>query len=279
MRNWLYGRYVVLTGASGGIGRQLCKLLIEKYGAKVIGVGRNEEKMRSLSDELSKNALSLSYSLFDVSDKTAWQTFRQELSEKQIRPILLINNAGMFPSFQKTLNVPSETVEKIMEVNYFSVVYGVEALADLLQGEGKNKPAIVNVASSAALCSVVGASAYSASKAAIKGFTEALQLEEKGKKYVGIVYPGTTATDLFRNDEHVQGSALDMIAMPAEKMAKKIARAILKKKKRAVLGWDAKFMNICAKIAPVKGLAFIRWVLKTSKTKVYADVFTGNAKK
>ena len=54
MKNWLKDEYVVLSGASGGIGRQLCKLLIESYGANVIGIGRNEQKMLSLKEELGE---------------------------------------------------------------------------------------------------------------------------------------------------------------------------------------------------------------------------------
>ena len=61
MRNWLRGKYVVLTGASGGIGRQLCKILIVKYGANVIGIGRSEEKMRALKEELAQNGDKFSY--------------------------------------------------------------------------------------------------------------------------------------------------------------------------------------------------------------------------
>ena len=75
MRNWLRGKYVVLTGASGGIGRQLCKILIVKYGANVIGIGRSEEKMRSLKEELAQNGDKFSYDLFDVSERDNWQSF------------------------------------------------------------------------------------------------------------------------------------------------------------------------------------------------------------
>ena len=39
MANWIQNKYVVLSGASGGIGRELCKILVAKYGAKVIGIG------------------------------------------------------------------------------------------------------------------------------------------------------------------------------------------------------------------------------------------------
>lgn len=273
MRNWLQDKYVVLTGASGGIGRELAKLLVKKYGAKVIGVGRSEEKMQSLKTELGEQADDFSYRLFDVGDKMAWTLFGEELKTKGIFPALLINNAGIFPPFSKVLQGSVETVERVMQVNYLSVVYATKTLSPILRGDGKDKPAIVNVSSSSALCTVVGAAAYSASKAAIKGYTEALQLEETGKKYVGIVYPGTTATDLFRDDKNTKNSALDYIAMPAEKMAKKIARKILKKKKRAVLGWDAKLMALTAKLAPVKGLALIRGVMKLSRSKVFAEVF------
>jgi NAD(P)-dependent dehydrogenase (short-subunit alcohol dehydrogenase family) len=56
MKNWLQDKYVILTGASSGIGRELCKILIEKYHAKVSGVGRREEKMLSLLRELGDKA-------------------------------------------------------------------------------------------------------------------------------------------------------------------------------------------------------------------------------
>jgi short-subunit dehydrogenase len=137
---------------------------------------------------------------------------------------------------------------------------------------------IVNVCSSAALCPIVGTAAYSASKSAMKGYTEALAMEERGRRYVGIVYPGTTATELFRNDKNTENSALQKIAMKPEKMAKKLARVIYKKRKRSVLGWDAKLMNITAKIAPVRGLALIAWVMKKSGSKVFSNVFENKKK-
>lgn len=273
MKNWLQDKTIVLTGASGGIGRQLCKLLVQKYGATVIGIGRSEEKMQSLCQELSAFENKFSYYLFDVSQRENWQNFKEELLQKGIDVHLLINNAGIFPSFQTVSNTSAETFEKVLQVNYLSSVYAVETLYSLLTGDKKDKPAIVNISSSAALCTVVGTAAYSASKAALKGYTEALQMEEKGKKYIGIVYPGTTATELFRSDENTKNSALDIVAMPADKMAKKIARRIVRKRKRNIVGWDAKLMNLTAKCMPVVGLSLIRGVMKASKSKVFKNVF------
>lgn len=273
MKNWLGGQTVILSGASGGIGRELVKLLVLKYNATVIGIGRNEEKMLALKAELGESASAFSYRLFDVSLKESWQNLRAELESSGVQPMLLINNAGTFPALQTALSSPSEITEKIIKTNFLSAVYATEALSPILIRNGKYKPSIVNVSSSAALCPIVGAASYAASKAALKNYTEALQLEEKGKKYIGAIYPGTTATDLFRDDENVQNSAMSMIAMPAEKMARKIAKRILKRKKRSVLGLDAKFMSFSARFMPVKGPAFIRWIMKISKSKAFTNVF------
>ena len=276
MKNWLNNQTVILSGASGGIGKELAKLLVTKYNANVIGIGRSEEKMLALQSELGDKATTFSYRLFDVSKKECWQNLAEDLAKQDIHPILLINNAGIFPALQKASNSPSEFAEKVIQTNYLSAVYAIEAISPLLVGKGRYLPAIVNVSSSAALCTVVGAGYYAASKSALKGYTEALQLEEKGKKYIGIVYPGTTATDLFRDDTNVQNSAMGMIAMPADKMARKIAKRILKRKKRSVLGFDAKFMSFTARYFPVKGPAFIRWVMKISKSKAFDNVFGQN---
>ena len=279
MKNWLQDKYVILSGASSGIGRELCKILIARFGAKVLGIGRNEEKMLSLKTELGENAEHFDYTLFDVSKREEWEQLKERLVKQNIAPCLLINNAGSFPTFNTALNTNPETFERIMQTNYFSIVYAVNALSPLLSGSGKKTPAIVNIASSAALCTVAGTAAYSASKAAVKSYTEALAIEEKGKKYVGLICPGTTATDLFSSDEHTKNSALDIIAMPAHKMAKKIAKKILKRKRRAVVGWDAKLMNFTTKIMPVKGLFLIRGVMKASKSKVFTEVFDYKSEK
>ena len=273
MRNWLKGNTAIITGASSGIGRQLCKILIMRYGATVIGVGRSEDKMRSLKAELKDYATYFSYRLFDVSDENEWKAFASDLRSQNVAPVLLINNAGAFPTFTRALSTPTQTTETILRNNFLSAVYAVNAITPIMTGIDKKKPYIVNICSSASLCTIAGTSAYTASKCAMKGYTEALALDEKERLRVGIIYPGTTKTELFRADENTQNSALDKIAVSPHKMAKKIARKIYKRKRRAVVGWDAKLMNFTAKIMPVKGLFLIRWVMKKSGSKVFKNVF------
>lgn len=268
MKNWLNEKWIVLSGASSGIGRALTKILIQKYGAKVYGIGRSEDKMLSLKAELGDKADNFAYSLFDVGEKEGWRAFLETLQSEEITPVLVINNAGAFPTFGLLSDLGSETVERTMQTNFFSAVYSAEILLPYMQGGG-----MVNICSSSALCPVVGTAAYSASKSAIKGFTEALALEYRGRAYIGVFFPGATNTELFRNDEQTKDSVLQKFAISPEKMAKKIARCVYKKRRRAVLGADAKAMGFLTWLMPVKGPALISWVMKKSGSKVFANVF------
>ena len=64
---WLNNKTVIVTGASGGIGRGITIRLIKEYNCTVFAIARNEEKMRSLAKELGSDANKLSYRLFDIS--------------------------------------------------------------------------------------------------------------------------------------------------------------------------------------------------------------------
>ncbi len=271
MKNWLKNNWIVLSGASSGIGRCLTKILVQKYGAYVYGIGRSEQKMLSLKDELGENGQHFQYALFDVGDQQEWTSFVGVLKAENILPVLTINNAGVFPSFGLLENLGSATVERTLQTNFLSAVYSAEALLPYMNGGG-----VVNICSSSALCPVVGTAAYSASKSALKGFSEALALEYRGRAYIGVFFPGTTNTELFRDDEQTKDSILQKFAMSPEKMARKIARRIYRKRRRGVVGADAHAMNFMAKLMPVKGPALISWVMKKSGSKVFKNVFLGN---
>lgn len=261
-------KYVILSGASGGIGREIAVSLVRKYGAKVIGIARNESKLSDLKTQLGDN---FEYAAFDVSVKDNWSDFANSLESREITPALLINNAGAFPSFIKAVETPSETVENIMKVNFFSCVYATEALLPLMLDE--DRPVIYNVCSSSALCAVAGTAAYSASKGAMKGYTESLILDGNGKLKTGVVFPGTTATGLFRNDNRVEKFGIEKIAMSPEKMAKKILCRIMRLKKRSVIGWDAHLMSGFYRLCPYFSAKLIAVVMKKFGKSVFEDVF------
>ena len=271
MKNWLKNSWVIITGASSGIGREIAKTLLINYDVKVIGVGRAATKMISFTEELPiERRKNFIYRLFDVGDKDAWIAFKNELDELAINPVLIINNAGVFPNFSRFENMGSDCVERTLKINLFSAVYAAEIFLPQLKGRG----GILNVSSSAALCPVVGTTAYSASKGALKSFTEALSLEYGKDTYIGIVFPGTTATSLFDGNKALVGSGmLNKFAMPSKKMAKKIIKTVLRRKRRKVFGFDAKLMCFLAKVAPVKGPRLMRWFLKKFGANYFEGVF------
>ncbi|MGN1202150.1 MAG: SDR family NAD(P)-dependent oxidoreductase [Eubacterium sp.] len=273
--DWLRGKTVVVTGASGGMGAGIAATLIKKHGCRVIGVARSETKMHKFIEELGPTyAQQFSYKLFDVSNKENWESFAQELLDEGIRPSVLINNAGILPKFKRFDRYSYEEIEKAMNINFYSCVYGVKTFLPILLGE--DDPAIINVDSSAALMTLAGTSMYSASKAALKGFTEALRVEFKGKMYVGLVCPGFTKTDIFRDQKNDGGKGqkvMDMISTDCDRMVKMIMFGIEHKRPMMVHGLDAHAMSAFNRLLPVKGSELFSLVMKVADIDLFSEVF------
>ena len=100
-KNWLYNKKIIISGASGGLGFNIAKTLIEKYNCTVIGIARNENKIKSAMQSLGDKKDKFSYVLFDVSVKENWINFKNELETKGFVPDVLINNAGFMLPFAK----------------------------------------------------------------------------------------------------------------------------------------------------------------------------------
>lgn len=271
---WMNNKTVIITGASGGMGKGVAEKLIKEHGCTVIGIARSEEKMQKVVAELGDDADKFSYQLFDVSKEENWLTFVDYLKENKIHPDILINNAGILPKFDKFQNYPVEYIENAMNINFYSAVYSIHALLPLLLESPA--PAIINIDSSAALMTLAGTSVYSASKAALKALSEALREELRGKCYVGIVCPGFTKTDIFRNQESSDDKAqkaLNMVSTSCERMVKMIMRDIKSKRPLGVHGFDAAFMNYFGRIMPVQGGRLFSNVMKLSKLPLFDPVF------
>lgn len=273
--NWIDGKTVIVTGASGGMGAGIAASLIKNHGCEVIGVARSEAKMLKFIEELGPDyAQQFSYKLFDVSDREAWESFANEITEAGKRPSVLINNAGILPKFKRFDRYSYEEIERAMNINFYSCVYGVKTFLPLLLEQ--NDPAIINVDSSAALMTLAGTSMYSASKAALKGFTEALRVEFKGKMYVGLVCPGFTKTDIFRDQKNDGGKGqkvMDMISTDCDRMVKMIMFGIEHKRPMMVHGLDAHAMSAFNRLLPVKGSELFSLVMKMADIDLFNEVF------
>ena len=273
---WLQGKTVVVTGASGGMGAGIAATLIKKHGCTVIGIARNERKILNFINELGEeNAKRFSYRLFDVSVRENWESFAKELEEENIAVDVLINNAGILPKFKRFDRYSYEEIERAMNINFYSCIYSVKTMLPILQKS--STPAIINIDSSAALMTLAGTSMYSASKAALKSFTEALRLEFAGKIYVGMVCPGFTKTDIFSGQGDVgkgRGSKIiEMVSTDCDKMVKMIMFGIERKMPMQVRGMDAHAMSICNRLLPVAGSKLYSTIMKAAKVDIFDEVF------
>ena len=273
---WLTGKTVIVTGASGGMGAGIAATLIKKHGCTVIGVARSEPKMLKFIEELGDEYREqFSYKLFDVSSRENWETFAEELKTNGTKVDILINNAGILPKFKRFDRYSYEEIEQAMNINFFSCVYSIKTLLPMILES--DTPAIINIDSAAALMTLAGTSVYSASKSALRSLTEALRSEYKGKMFVGLVCPGFTKTDIFRNqgpETNDKGQKMiDMVSTDCDKMVRLIMHGIERKHHLQVHGFDSFAMSAFNRMMPVHGSMLFSAVMKMANVDIFKEVF------
>ena len=271
-KNWLKNKTVIISGASGGIGFNVSKLLIEKFNCKIIAIARNEIKLNVAKDSLGDKKDNFIPYPFDVSLKENWIKFSEYLTENNLVPDVLINNAGFMLPFLRYENYSDNELEEIIDTNLKSVLYATKILLPLIKRSPT--PAIINVASAAGLCAVVGESLYCTTKFAVRGFTETLIQDYKGKIYVAGVYPGFVKTNILNcmsiNDK--ENSLIQKLMLPVEKASKNIVRGMSKRKTRMVMGFDGRSMSMFGRLFPKFTPSLVRKVLRISKLDIFDDI-------
>jgi len=208
----------LVTGASTGIGRATAIRLAREPGTELVLVARREELLRELAESLPCPATVLAV---DLTEADAPQKVRAHLDADHGGGLhLLVNNAGAAwrGSFADGGHA---NVKRHMELNFDAVVRLTEELLPLLR---KSTPsAIVNVASTAGRVSRARTGAYSASKFALIGWTDALYSEEKATGvHVGMVLPGFVETEGFPATELRQKALTRWVVSQPEKVAEAI---------------------------------------------------------
>jgi short-subunit dehydrogenase len=192
----------VVTGASSGIGEATARRLAREPGASLVLLARREERLRALAQSLaqpSPGSERVSFLAVDLVDENAPELIRAHVAERHGRLDLLVNNAGA--SWRKRFaDGGYENVRRTMAINFDAQVRLTEALLPMLRSSAPS--AIVNVASTAARVARAGTGAYSASKAALASWSDALWAEERAHGvHVGLVLPGFISTEGFPQAE------------------------------------------------------------------------------
>jgi NAD(P)-dependent dehydrogenase (short-subunit alcohol dehydrogenase family) len=243
---------VVITGATGGMGRALCRRF-GQAGAKIALLDLQLEPLEAFAHELDDAGIQTLALPCDVIDEQACRSAMQKIDESFGGIDVLINNAGIThrSAFAKT---QMQVFRQVMEVNFFGALHCTQAaLPALLASRGM----IIVMSSIAGFSPLFGRSGYSASKHALHGLFESLrtELSDKGVR-VMMVCPGFTATNIERNALDGDGgptmhprSTTGKIATP-EEVAEAIYRGAVKNKRLLVLSRIGKLAYVVSKFFP-----------------------------
>lgn len=258
------GKVFVVTGAGSGMGQAVTVELIRR-GAKVAMVDINVEGMNETTSLAKAGEDRLQSFKLDISDQKSVTKFYSDVIKKFKTIDGLINNAGIIQPFVPVNELEVETIERVMNINFYGTLFMTKVfLPHLLK---RPEAHITNISSMGGFIPFPGQTAYSASKAAVKLFTEGLNSELQGTNvHVTVIFPGAVNTNITKN------SGVEMKASPsaeqvsnilsAEKAGFQIVNAIEKNKYRVMVGKDAKFLNVFYRLFPEKSSLFIAKKMK-----------------
>lgn len=257
----LRGRTALVTGAASGIGRGIAEAL-GRRGCDLALADVDEAGLAETAGLVGATGVSVSRHRLDVADRAAVAALPDAILARHGRLDLLVNNAGV--AIGGTFEQVSEAdFEWLFGINFWGVVRMTRAFLPLLRASDDAR--IVNLSSLFGLIAPPGQTAYSASKFAVRGFSDSLRRElEAGGASVGVtvVHPGGVATAIARNaraprgvnsvDAEAQTAQFEkFLKMPPSRAGEIIVAGVEKRRARVIVGNDARFAALVERIAPV----------------------------
>lgn len=249
---------IVITGAASGIGEALASVFAE-LGSKLAICDIDEAALALVAARLqtSHPTLTLFTQVLDVANKTQWQSYLANAAEHCGHIDVLINNAGIEGSAQPAWASDDDLLKRVMDVNFYGMVYGSKAALPYLAQRPWS--ALVNVSSIFGLVAPPNTADYCASKFAIRGYTESLRAELElvhPHVQVHLVHPGGINTNITRLPLSQKFKERFLKTEPTE-IAHHIAHSIMRNRARIVFGNQAMKTHIASRILPLKWLSKI----------------------
>ncbi len=225
----------VITGASSGIGWWLAKILADQR-CKVGLIARRKDKLDALADEIRQGGGAAAVAVADVSERR--QTLDAIAAVRgALGPVdLLIANSGIGkPTPLEPLD--TVTVEHMMRVNLFGVIYAIEGVLPEMLERGSGHLAAIS--SLGAYKGLPGESGYCSSKAAVNVYLEGLRIQLRRRGIaVTTVCPGFVRTPMTDVNEYPMPWLMD-----ADKAARLIIRALSRRRKVYNFPWQTTLMT------------------------------------
>ncbi|WP_308555688.1 SDR family oxidoreductase [uncultured Lactobacillus sp.] len=217
-------KVVVITGASSGIGEATAKLLASK-GAKVVLGARNRDKLQKITDEIEDNGGQAVFGVTDVSKKEDNEALIKLAKDTFGKVDVVFLNAGIMPVTTLSALEVDRWMQTI-DINLKGVLYGIAAVMPEFKAQHGGQ--VIATSSVAGLQAYPGCAAYSASKFGVRAVMDTLRMESAQEKLnirTTTIYPGATATGLYKNSGNTTAGP-NFASMSPEKVAEAVYRVI-----------------------------------------------------
>jgi len=264
----LHEQTIVITGATSGIGLATARRAA-RCGARLVLASRNEEELRRICDEIREQGGQAVYAVADVGREDEVR----EIAEVAAREFggfdTWVNNAGVVV-FSELKDMPTDDHKRLFDTNYWGTVYGSHAAVRHFR-DRPGGGTLINVASINADMPVPILGAYSASKGAVKAFTEVLRMEllnEKVPVRVSMLKPSGISTPISEHGRTHMGEQGKV--MPPVYDAEVVANAILTAAQRPVrnmtVGETGRASSLAWLMAPRLMDRVIGWALPKAQS-------------
>jgi len=242
----LADKVILLTGASGGIGRVLAEILAGK-GARLALLARREEELRKLAVQLGEEQCLVLPA--DVTDADAVQAAVNQCAAHFGRLDIIINNAGQ-AYFGSLENMPMQDFERIIKINVYGPLHVIKASLPYLR---QSRGMVVNISSSLSKRTTPYLSAYASTKSMVDTLSDGLRVEVMGEGIHVLNYcPPETATNFAVNTIREPGMDLGENKRKLARVEDVAANIVLamEQEKREVV--EVRFLKVMNFFAPAR---------------------------